>query len=63
MSEPTLETIGDYNELKGEKKQIVWGVIIAGILIGSVYVLVNNIYGDAKDKIKVQETIKTIPVK
>jgi len=62
MSEPTLETIGDYNELKGEKKRVVWAVIIAGLVIGSIYVIVNNIYGDAEDKIKVEKTIKTIPV-
>jgi len=62
MGEPTLESIGDYNELKGEKKRIVWAVIIAGIVIGSIYVLVNTIYGDAEDKIKVEKTIQTIPV-
>ncbi len=62
MSEPTLQSIGDYNELKGEKKRVVWVVVIAGLIIGSIYVIVNNIYGDAEDKIKVEKTIQTIPV-
>ena len=32
--EPKLEDIGDYDTLKGEKKKIVWTVIIVGIIIG-----------------------------
>lgn len=29
--------MGDYNTLSGEKRRIVWAVVIAGIIIGTVY--------------------------
>lgn len=60
MSEPTLESIGDYNTLKGEKKGIVWAVIIIGILIGSVYVYVNNTT-KVDDSIKIEDSINNVP--
>jgi hypothetical protein len=60
--EPRLETIGDYNSLQGEKKRVVWAVVITGLLIGSIYVVANKIYGDADDTIKVEKTIATVPV-
>lgn len=63
MSEPTLEEIGDYNTLKGEKKSIVWGVVIAGLVIGAVYVLSSNYYSEVDDKIKTEDSIKSIPLK
>ena len=63
MSEPTLESIGDYNTLKGEKKRVVWSVIIAGLIIGAIYVVVANIYSAPDDSIKVEQTIKKIPLK
>ncbi len=37
MSEPRLQDMGDYNTLSGEKRRIVWAVVIAGIIIGTVY--------------------------
>jgi len=63
MSEPTLESIGDYNTLEGEKKRVVWSVIIAGLIIGTIYVVVSNIYSTPDDSIKVEQTIKKIPLK
>jgi len=44
MSEPRLEDIGDYNTLKGVKKKIVWAVIIAGLLIGTIYMIAYKVY-------------------
>lgn len=61
--EPTLQSIGDYDTLKGEKKKIVWAVIIAGLIIGSAYVIASKVFTNAEDNIEVQETIKSIPVK
>ncbi|MFT7859916.1 MAG: hypothetical protein ABXS93_03160 [Sulfurimonas sp.] len=61
--EPTLEGIEDYNTLKGEKKKIVWAVIIAGLIIGAAYVIASKIYTNEGDNIQVEEKIKTIPVK
>ncbi|MEA1917025.1 MAG: hypothetical protein U9N42_05780 [Campylobacterota bacterium] len=37
-TEPTLESIEDYNTLKGEKKRVVWTVIIVGLIIGAALV-------------------------
>ena len=63
MDEPTLETIGDYNELKGEKKKFVWGVIVVGLIIGVLYIVIANKYSEVDDSIKVQESVKNIPIK
>jgi len=63
MSEPTLETIGDYNELKGEKKKVVWSVIIIGLIIGAIYVSMSDEYSKVDDSIKIEDSIKNIPVK
>ena len=63
MSEPTLENIGDYDTLKGEKKRVVWAVILAGLIIGVVYAVVYNAYETVEDSIKVEDPIKNIPIK
>jgi len=63
MSEPRLEEIGDYNTLKGEKKRIVWAVIIAGLIMGGVYVVASNSYGDVDDQIKIEDPIKNVRIK
>jgi len=63
INEPRLEEIGDYDKLQGEKKRIVWTVIIAGLLIGAVYVYVNKSYGNVEDSIKTTDMIKNIPLK
>ena len=62
MSEPTLESISDYNNLEGEKKKVVLAVILAGIIMGIIYTVAYNAY-DKDDAIQVNETIKTIPVR
>ena len=62
MSEPRLEDIGDYNTLKGEKKKVVWAVVLAGLLMGVIYGVVYNA-NDADDRIQVKESIKIIPVR
>ena len=62
MNEPTLQQIGDYNGLKGEKKRVVRAVIAAGLLIGALYVIVANSYiGDTHDAFPVKERINGIP--
>jgi len=63
MSEPRLEDISDYNTLKGDKKKVVWAVILAGLLMGVIYVVVYNIYDNKADKIDINDTIKTIPLR
>ena len=62
MSEPTLQTIGDYNGLKGEKKRIVRAVIIAGLIIGALYVIIANSYvGQPHDRLPVDNGIPATP--
>ena len=62
MSEPTLENIDDYDTLKGEKKKVVWAVIMAGLFMGVIYTVVYSM-NDVDDALVVQERIKTIPVR
>jgi len=62
MSEPRLEDIGDYNTLKGEKKKVVWAVVLAGLLMGVIYAFVYNA-NDVDDRIEVQDSIKIMPVR
>jgi hypothetical protein len=62
-NEPTLSSIEDYNTLKGEKKRIVWMVIVIGLMIGAVLVGAKYYYGDANDTISVEESIGKVPVK
>ena len=57
MSEPRLEDIGDYDTLKGQKKKIVWAVIIIGLIIGVMYVVAYNVYDNKDDAIEVKGKI------
>ena len=62
-NEPTLESIEDYDTLKGSKKRTVWTVIIIGLLIGVIFVAAKSYYGSVNDSIPVQEAIGKVPVK
>jgi hypothetical protein len=61
MSEPKLSDIEDYDTLKGEKKKVVWGVILIGILIGAVYVVSYNIFDNKEDTIITKDIIQVVP--
>ncbi len=62
MNEPTLQAIGDYNGLKGEKKRVVRAVIIAGLIIGSLYVIVANSYvGQPHDTLPAKDAAPVLP--
>jgi len=61
MSEPTLQSISDYNTLSGEKRKTVWAVIIAGLIIGAVYAAAMNYYGEVDDAIVTGDIIGNIP--
>jgi hypothetical protein len=61
MSEPTLSDISDYDTLKGEKKKVVWGVIIVGLLLGAMYVVAMKIYNNTDDAISTTDIITTVP--
>jgi hypothetical protein len=62
-NEPTLESIEDYNTLKGSKKRIVWIVIISGLMIGAIFLAAKSYYGNVGDSIPVQDTIGKVPTK
>jgi hypothetical protein len=62
MSEPRLSDIDDYNTLKGEKRKVVWAVILTGLLMGILYMFVYNKYNNKEDTIEVNQTIKNIPM-
>ena len=41
-SEPTLETIEDYDGKESREKRLtIWLVILSGLLIGAIYTIVN----------------------
>ena len=63
MGEPRLEDIGDYNTLKGEKKKVVWAVILAGLTMGIIYTFVSSMYGTTDDSIEVKEKSQKIPMR
>ncbi|MFA6196420.1 MAG: hypothetical protein WC656_07225 [Sulfurimonas sp.] len=63
MSEPRLEDISDYNTLKGEKKKVVWIVIFVGLLMGVMYMVAYSFYENKDDTIKIQDPIKTVPMR
>ena len=60
--EPSLENIGDYDGLKGEKRRVVWAVIVAGVLFGSIVGAVNYFYGTPSDSIKT-ENVGKVPLR
>ncbi len=63
MSEPSLESMSDYDSLTGEKRRVVWAVIIAGLLMGTIYVTVDYFYGNVDDSLKVEDSVKYAPLK
>ena len=61
MSEPTLEDMSDYKNLSGDKKKIVTIVIVAGILMGILYVTIDHFFGSVDDNLNVTDSVKTVP--
>ncbi|QOP46000.1 hypothetical protein [Sulfurimonas paralvinellae] len=59
--EPSNETISDYDTLKGEKKKIVWAVIIVGLLIGVGFTVASKVFNAKNETIKVKEEFVTMP--
>jgi len=60
MSEPRLEDMSDYNTLSGEKRRIVWAVILAGLIIGSIY-LAARAYFVPADMIQTDDAVTKVP--
>lgn len=62
MNEPTLEQISDYHTLAGEKRRIVWAVVIAGLLIGLVFAGAKTLYSTVDDELPTSDRIGRIPL-
>ncbi len=63
MSEPRLEDSSDYDTLKGEKKKVVWAVVLVGLIMGVIYTVVATSNNEANDVIKVEETFTKVPMR
>jgi hypothetical protein len=63
MSEPRLEDISDYNTLKGEKKKVVYAVILAFVSIAVVYAIAVNYYDSTSDNVSQDKSYKVVPKK
>jgi len=63
MSEPRLEDIEDYDTLKGEKKKVIWAIVLASLIMGIVYTIVSKNYNTVDDNIEVKETSQKIPMR
>ena len=61
--EPSLENISDYNTLSGEKKRVVWAVVVAGLVLGGIYSVASMIYDNPQGSIQTTETIHKIPIR
>jgi len=62
-TEPTLCSIEDYDTLKGEKKKVVWIVILVGLLLGALYAGAKVYYGDVSDSLVTTDSITKVPLK
>jgi len=60
-SEPELRDFEDYDTLSGEKKKIVWLVIVVGILIGTAFYVAGKVYDGSSEAIQVHDEITIVP--
>lgn len=63
MGEPRLEDIEDYDTLKGSKKKVVYGVVLVGLILGVIYMVAYDSNKNIDDSIKVEDSVKNIPLK
>jgi hypothetical protein len=50
----------DYKTLSGEKRRIVWAVVFAGLIIGTIY-FAAKMYFVPADSIQTEDTIIKVP--
>lgn len=63
MSEPRLEDIGDYDTLKGEKKKVIYAVVLAGLTIGLIYSIAYNYYDNSAENLAQEKSYQAVPMK
>ncbi len=59
--EPRLETIEDYDTLKGQKRRVVIAVIIAGVILGAAFSVAKVIFVP-NDRIITTKQVGLIPL-
>ena len=62
MLEPTLEAISDYDTLQGSKRRVIWQILLGAMIMGGIYVLSYNYFGNVSDSIPVEKKIGSIPL-
>jgi hypothetical protein len=62
-AEPTLQGIEDYDTLKGDKKKVVWIIILVGLLLGALYAGAKVYYGNVSDSLPTSDSITKVPLK
>ena len=60
MSEPTLESIEDYKTLSGEKKKVVFAIVISSLIMGIVYTVATSFLSH-EEPTSTDKTYKTVP--
>lgn len=61
MNEPTLREMSDYQTLEGEKKRVVLAVILAGLILGTIFSGAKWYFSDEGDAIATGERIGQVP--
>jgi hypothetical protein len=62
MSEPTLESIDDYNTLSGEKKKVVFAIVISSLIMGIVYTVATSFLSH-EEPTSTDKTYKKVPMR
>jgi len=62
MSEPRLEDIEDYDTLKGQKKKVVWSIIIIGLVVSVIYGIVVNL-SETEQPLSEDKSYRTVPMR
>ena len=61
-NEPRLEDIEDYDNLKGQKRIIVWSVVLSGIIIGLITYVAYTM-SEKEEPLNVDKTFHKVPMK
>lgn len=62
MNEPSLNRIEDYETLSGEKRRVVFAVVAACLLVGTIFVGAKVFFGSVNDELPT-EKIGKVPFK
>lgn len=57
MNEPSLQQISDYHTLSGQKRRIVMAVVLAGLILGSIYAGARAYFSNPSDAIVVKNDV------